>query len=228
MGASLVIRTFPDMPEKDLLEHINQARSRDGYEHGHGYSGSWSEKNGCDFERDGLSHTAPVKTFESVRAAEEHISEHNDKWGPLTAVRAKVIEVRLPDGKVASTGSNWGPEIPRGKKVIELDARVEVAAQALKAFVPAVIARVKAGKSKTKGCGHCGSSIATSHICSTDCPVCGQPFLLTETDRAKLGTLKAKLKKLQADAAAARKAELDKLATKHSKTVWVVGGWCSS
>lgn len=228
MGASYVSRVYPDMPEAELTKRVNDDISQDAYEDGRSYSGSWGVKNGYHVVRE-RSGSSAIKTFDSVNAADEYISDANDKWEPLMAVRARIVEIKLPNGKVASTANTWdGERVPRGKAVIALDEKAKAAGELLQKFGPGIIARVKAAKSKTKGCSKCGSSIATSHIKSLNCPVCNHEYLLTETDRNKLASLKEKSEKARKAASDARAAELKKLSEKHGKLVWVVGGWCSS
>lgn len=228
MGASYVSRTYPDMPESELAKHIDNDRAQDAHEDGCSYSGSWGVKHGFDVEYTGYGSNRAVKTFDSVRDADDYISDNNDKWGPLTAVKARIIEMKLPDGRLASTDYGTGASIPMGKATLALHEKHKEAHTALQAFGPAILARVKTAKSKTKGCSKCGSAIATKYIQSLQCPVCRHDYLITDTDTKKLVALRAKADKAKAAAETARKVELDKLAQKHSKLVWVVGGMCSS
>jgi hypothetical protein len=229
MGASYSSRVFPDMPESELAKKIEAAMADDAYEDGHLYSGSWGVKSGFYFVRDrGSLHNA-VKTFDSVQAADDYISEENDKFGGLTVVRARIVEMKLPDGKIASTANDWSSvQVPMGKAVAAAHEKAKAANTALNQFGPDIIKRVRSAKSKTRGCGKCGSSIATTHIQSLNCPVCRHEYLVTDTDRAKQKALTEKYEKLDKAAKEARDAELKKLAEKHGKFVWVVGGWCSS
>lgn len=229
MGSSYSSRVFPDMPESELSEKINAAISTDAYEDGHLYSGSWGVKNGFYIVRDHGSLRNDVKTFDSVQAADDYISEVNDKFGGLSVVRARIVEMPLPDGKVASTANAWSSgQVPMAKAVAAAHEKAKAAYTALNQFGPDILKRVRAAKSKTRGCSQCGSSIATQYIQSVNCPVCRHEYLLTETDRAKQQALKDKYEKLGKAATEARDAELKKLAEKHGKFVWVVGGWCSS
>jgi len=228
MGASYSSRVFPDMPEAELSKQVANAISEDAYEDGHRYSGSWGVKNGYHVIREPRGLRNDIKTFDSVEAADDYISEHNDKWEPLMAVRARVVEMKLPNGEVVSSANGWGPKILMAKAVEAKQEKAKSAYTALEQFGPGILQRVRAAKSKTKGCSQCGSSIATSHIRSLRCPVCQHEYLLTETDLKKQKALKDKYDKLSKEAKDARDAELKKLAEKHGKLVWVVGGWCSS
>jgi hypothetical protein len=228
MGASYTSRVFPDMPEAELAKKIEAAIAEDAYEDGHLYSGSWGVKSGHYFDRERGSLRNAVKTFDSVEDADEYISKDNDKFGALTVVRARIVEMTLPDGKVVSSANSWGNQIPMGKAVAAAHEKAKVAYTALNQFGPDIIKRVRSAKSKTRGCCKCGSSIATTHIQSLNCPVCRHEYLVTDTDRAKQKALNEKYEKLNKAAKDARDAELKKLAEKHGKFVWVVGGWCSS
>jgi len=229
MGASYSSRVFPDMPESELAKKIEAAMADDAYEDGHLYSGSWGVKHGFHIERNRGSLRNEVKTFDSVQAADDYISEGNDKFGPLTVVRARIVEIKLPNGKVASTANDWSSDqIPMSKSVAAAHEKAKAVYTALNQFGPDIIKRVRAAKSKTRGCSKCGSSIATTHIQSLNCPVCRHEYLVTDTDRAKQKALTEKYEKLNTAAKDARDAELKKLAEKHGKFVWVVGGWCSS
>lgn len=229
MGATYTSRVFPDMPEAELAKQIEAAISEDAYEDGHLYSGSWGVKGGYYIERDRGSLRNAVKTFDSVEAADNYISKENDKFGGLTVVRARIVEMTLPNGKIASTANNWSSDqIPMAKAVAAAHEKAKVAYTALNQFGPDIIKRVRSAKSKTRGCSKCGSSIATTYIQSLNCPVCRHEYLVTDTDRAKQKALNEKYEKLNKAAKDARDAELKKLAEKHGKFVWVVGGWCSS
>lgn len=228
MGASYVSRIYPDMSQAELSKRVDADIAQDAHEDGRSYSGSWGVKSGYHVVHERYGSSA-IKTFDSVEAADAFIEEKNDKWEPLMAVRARVVEIKLPDGKVASTAGGWGgTPVPMGKTVAAAHEKAKAAYAALNQFGPDIIKRVRSAKSKTRGCSKCGSSIATTHIQSLNCPVCRHEYLVTDTDRAKQKALNEKYEKLNKAAKEARDAELKKLAEKHGKFVWVVGGWCSS
>ena len=85
-----------------------------------------------------------------------------------------------------------------------------------------ILPRVRAGKSKTKGCD-CGSQIAVSHIQGIYCPVCRKDFLTTETDKKAIARLREKRDKFLAE----HKELTASLRQKHQPIgyKWVLGWW---
>ena len=204
MGAALVIRVMKDMPEAALRRAVEERRDQDAYEDGHCYSGTWGSTHGLRVTN---------RTFSSIEEAETYVGETAIKYEPLLAVKAR----RLP--KSAKPPA----------RVVALAEKCRKAEAAVFAFPEAVIKRVRAGKSKTRGCSTCGSSIAVTHIRATFCPVCSKPFLYSTTDVNRLKGLTQKKDALQAQLKEARTLEIANLERRGVSTVvWVVGGWCSS
>ena len=55
------------------------------------------------------------------------------------------------------------------------------------------LARAKAGRCKTRGCGECGARYNVQNLLSATCSTCGHDFLLTKQDRASLEVAERKL-----------------------------------
>jgi hypothetical protein len=204
MGSALVIRVMKDMPEAELRRAVEQRRDEDAYEDGHRYSGTWGSTHGlhiCD------------RTFPSIEEAEDYVEETSDKHEPLLAVKAR----RVPKATKPSAS------------LVALETKARAAENAIFSFPQTIIKRVRAGKSKTRGCSTCGSSIAVTHIRSPSCPVCSENFLYSTTDETRLKTLTQKKDALQAQLKEARVREIATLERRGVSTVvWVVGGWCPS
>ncbi len=213
MGASLVIRQHPWAPRADVQRWAQNCASEDQFEHGASYSGYWNMKSG------GI-HFDESRVFDSPQAAEEYISEENDKFGGLTAVPA-LQRLSLPRETAESDA-----------KLKDLRVQIQALNNTLWTFDRAIVTRAKAGKSAFKGCAHCGSRISLKHLTTghTRCPVCNQNLLRTETDDKKQEALKTKLARLQEQIGTREQALLKKLAKGKpiEAKVWVVGGWCAS
>ena len=202
MGSALIIRVMKDMPEAELRLAVAERRSQDAYEDGHSYSGSWGSTHGL---------RVSSRTFPSVEEAEQYVEQSTAKHEPLLAVKAR----RAPKANKPSA------------RITALEEKSREAQNAVFSFPQTVINRVRAGKSKTRGCSKCGSSIAVTHIRSTHCPVCTAPFLYGTTDESRLKGLTQKKDALEAQLKEARSQEIEKLERRGVCTlVWVVGGWC--
>lgn len=213
MGASLVIRQHPWAPRADVQRWAQNCASEDQFEHGASYSGYWNMKSG------GV-HFDESRVFASPQAAEEHISEENDKHGCLTAVPA-LQRLEVPRA-VADADA----------KLKALNAQRSEAQNQVWNFERDLYRRAKAAKSAFKGCSHCGSRISVQHLNTghSRCPVCNQNLLRTDTDTKKETALKARLARLE-QAIQERHAALLKKQAKGKPIetkVWVVGGWCAS
>jgi predicted RNA-binding Zn-ribbon protein involved in translation (DUF1610 family) len=203
MGAALCIRVLPDMPEAQLREKVRAQRAQDSYEDGQMYSGTWGSKDG--------SLIIKSTPFETIDQAQAYVDENSDKHGALLAVRAK---------KLSKTKAMSAPS-----QVLEM--RVRAAQKAVADYPASVIARVRAAKSKTRGCTHCGSSIAVAHIHSNTCPVCRKEYLYTPADVRKLALLQERVSAAQARLDEQRQRDLKRATSRGNIAfVWVVGGWC--
>lgn len=91
------------------------------------------------------------------------------------------------------------PKASKLKKIDELKVKAHELTTEIRGYSALVILpRVKAGKSKTRGC-ECGSQIAVTHIRTVFCPVCNRDFLTTDTDLGKLANIQAKLDSIKAN-----------------------------
>lgn len=203
MGASSLTIDFKDMPVAELQKEVSAIRDEHIRDHGVSYSGAWGSKS------PGVSvPTLPV--FQGYAQAEDYILEHNDKWDCVMAVRYYSAK----------------PNSATQKKEKELNAKLQEAQNLAGGWKAeeAILTRVRAQKSKTKGCPHCGSSIAVAYIRRVHCPVCGKDFLRTAQDLKKLEKAKEKVALIQA--------QIAQLATKtpgkDAEVRWLVGGWCPS
>lgn len=203
MGACTHIIDLEDMPTAELARRVNAIREDHIRDHGVSYSGAWgSKQSGIELNQSTV--------FPSETAAHEYITEHNDKWGPVTAVRYRDVK----------TGS------ATDKKRAALLAKLREAESAALGWQveKQIVTRVRAQKAKTKGCPHCGSAIAVQYIQTVACPVCRKDFLRNAQDlkaqakaKEKQATIRAQIVALEA-AAPARDVEVR----------WLVGGWCPS
>jgi hypothetical protein len=78
MGAQFNFMTAALIPEAELREKFIAAQAKAGYEHGHGYSGSWAEASGL---------SVLDEFFESRDEAEDWLDEHCQKWQDALAVQ---------------------------------------------------------------------------------------------------------------------------------------------
>ena len=68
------------MTKEQVMTAFNERVEQDGYDHGHSYSGSFSEFRGLVFKD---------ICFETEDEAREYVDQHGEKWGPAVAVRYK-------------------------------------------------------------------------------------------------------------------------------------------
>lgn len=203
MGAHTLIRVLPDMDPTQLRAKVDELRARDAWEDGNSYSGSWGVKIGL---------TIGFTLFESLEQAKEYISKKSETENPLVAVRAVHYE----------------PE-PKPKKLLALEEKLTGIGREIDRFPWTLVQRVKSSKSKTKGCVHCGSSVAVAYIHHEHCPVCKKEFLYTETDRKRLKRLTDKQEALLKVIKDFKRTRIEALRAKGKEPrVWVVGGWCQS
>ena len=79
MGGEYRSEPFDQCTEKELRKKVQSSTDEQVYEDGHGpYSGTWGEKSGLEILN---------KTFNSYQEASDYVCDHNDKWGPLSAVK---------------------------------------------------------------------------------------------------------------------------------------------
>jgi Zn finger protein HypA/HybF involved in hydrogenase expression len=210
MGASLVVRHHNYCDRATLAKWVQEESSRDAFENGSSYSGHWNMCSGLTVQEN--------RVFDSIEAAQEYISDHQEKWGPLLAVPAWQ-RLALPLGE-AQKDAKW----------VELKQQLKAAQELVWGQERAIVKRAKEAKSQFKGCGHCESKVSLKHVHATRCPVCGQNLLRTPTDDKQLESWKSKVTALEAKVSEREQ----KLASKLFKTsdptmkVWVVGGWCAS
>ena len=203
MGAHTLIRVLPDMDATQLRAKVDELMAQDAWEDGNSYSGSWGVKRRLTIE---------FTVFESVEQAKEYVSEKSDTEDPLYAVRAM----------------HYAPK-SKPKKLLALEENLTRLGREINRFPNTLVQRVKSGKSKTKGCAHCGSSVAVVYIQHEHCPVCKKEFLYTETDRKRLKRLIDKREALLKTITDFKRAGIEALRAKGKEPrVWVVGGWCKS
>jgi DNA-directed RNA polymerase subunit RPC12/RpoP len=213
MGASLLIRTFAHCDRKSLEDAIATQADNDAYEDGHLYSGSWGVKRGSPY------FPTLAQPFDSVEAAEEYISDNNDKWDSVHAVLAYE-----------------SPQLPRdhvSEALKTLRAKQDELFRKFHSFNDLVV-RADAAKLKSefKGCEHCSSRInikryLASNYGRIDCPVCRGTFLWKPAHEAAKKRLEGDVQKAK-DAVEAQITKETKKLKLEKKLVWVVGGWCSS
>lgn len=173
------------------------------------------------------------KGFTDEKEADDFIVRNTDKYGDVFAVRigdfTKVFDRTKIGAKLAERKGQLRSEVL--------------------AFEENIIKKVQAGKSKTRGCGRCGSSIAVKYLSydrianacylpdaqhaqrilnlysGVNCPVCGHAFLITETDRKRKARLEDRWKEAEV---AYREAKTKFEARQKDKPFWLVGGWCPS
>lgn len=210
MGSQLVVRQHSYVDRAALQQWVSARREEDSYENGNSYSGYWNMCSGLSINES--------KVFATVQEATDHISDHQEKWGPLLAVPAWV-QMELPDKEALAD-----------KPLQELVAQMSEINNLIWQQNSTIVKRTKEGKTRMRGCGSCESRINVEHLRSVNCPVCNQNLLRTPTDDKQLEAWRNKLKALQ-EKAAARRLKLVQAKYKlkdPTQKVWVVGGWCAS
>lgn len=173
MGSVTVTATFTG-DERALERWFADQVADDEREYGHrqGYSGRW---NSCG----SLSIMRRIM-FRSIEDAEAWFEENLEKRGDVIAVQ------------VDAPNETFEQAYPVKARTL-LDNR-SATRNAVEMFPRALLLRIKAGKSKTRG-----SAIAVAHIHGLICPVCHQgPFCVSETDRLRLERLRQKATDAQA------------------------------
>jgi hypothetical protein len=209
MGASLVTRAHRWCDKPTLTNWVDEVSQTDAHEHGHSYSGHWNMCNGLVIE--------DAKTFASIAEAEDYLSESLVKWENLIAVPALCpIKVSAETLKADAVY----------KKLEDLQKSLK---DDIWQYPRLIVSRTKAGSSKFKACGSCGSKISVLHLAGTHCPVCRSDFLTTPTDVKKFAALQEK------EAATAEKLKIRReyLSKKSAgsgapEKLWLVGGMCAS
>lgn len=140
MGSQFITHRFPAVTESELKELYKQFIEDEEREHGtDSYNGTLTTCHGFRID----SFVARTEN-----QACEYLDDKATKWDEAIAIR--VGEFPQPF-KLTKAGA-------------ELFKKLEEARKALETFDVDVIQRVKSAKSKTKGCGNCGSSIAVRFI----------------------------------------------------------------
>lgn len=116
MGATDVYMTVDGKKnEAQVKQAFAEKQSDDGYEHGHGYSGSFSEFNGLSFTR---------MEFATADEAGDWIEKNAKKYGPALAVKFKAIKkskrIENYEAKMRAWSNElWASQNPRTKKALE-------------------------------------------------------------------------------------------------------------
>ena len=224
MGAEYVGHSFEQSDERVLIDNVKKECHSAAHEYGHGpYSGNWGEKIGDSIH-------FPNKTFPDEYKAHDWLQDNCDKWGPLVAV--KVVELPESLGKGLLTKID---KLKKKREELYVKFTSPIHSNRVGSFRAEILNRIKNGKSKTKGCSKCGSSIAVSQLKRLDCPVCGQEdFILTSTDNLKLEKGLAQVEDIKIKIASLEKEHEELVSAYISKNEhklkwhWEVGAWCSS
>ena len=209
MGAVFCTATFKTMSETDLKKAFTDYRKDKLEEFGNdSYGGHMGLVQGLRIID---------KTFATSYEAADWIADHQQKYSPAIAV------------KIGDFKNSFYSKPAVAKLVASM---VELQAE-LSSFNTDILKRAKAAKSTMRGCKHCESRINItkfnpvddSHNMSkvTDCPVCGENLLVTDTDTARYVRTKAKWKELSL-----KLAELEKNVDTIKEPKWFVGAWCAS
>lgn len=201
MASELHFKQFPASDTKELSERFKQLQL--SYKENYGnnpYAGHLGLKNGL---------TVITKKFPDSKSAIEYLENHNTKYGPAFALRVGDFSKTFPSTKT---------EINASKKLRTLiDERNN--------WKPSLIKRVKASKSKLKGCSKCLSKINTQYINDIFCPICfDSNFITTKTDKANIERIQSRI--------TTQETLITNMRAKHEKNpnlaFWLVGGWVST
>ena len=196
MGACWGSLTFPASTSDELGKAYRAYQQDEQDEYGtDSYNGTCSN---CD------SFRIYDQSFTSMEKAEDFLEQ---KVGKREAGAVKVLGFPAPKASDQ-------------KKIDGLLTKIKELDTEIGAFPAEIIKRVKAGKSKTRGCD-CGSQIAVNRIKGLNCPVCYADFLTTDTDKKQILALREKMKKIQTDLADLKKGINEKATTNGWK--WLVG-----
>lgn len=226
MGATYLSKTFPNCSVQELGRQFADLQAQAEREFGTDpYSGSWATIHSLDIDRN--------RAFHSITEAETYVTDAVDK---RYAVAVTVIRT------TPTAAAKRRADAVRAKaRKIELERLYPLTGQTVSAtgyvslptwertLTDEILARVRSGKSRTKGCTACGSSIAVNHIHRLDCPVCGAEFLLTDSERRRRGRLKARIAEIEAtvkalNAAAKRIEDEGRAPATDKDRFWYVGG----
>lgn len=212
MGANLNTITFAgDLTEAQVKEKFTAEQEQDRFENGHSYSGGFGMLTGVDFVKKGT-------IFKSISAAEDYISENQEKWGAAFAVKA--MAVPFFDEASPIFGA-------KAKKTYAQITQHRAELWELKAMRYAPKNPQKIGHTV---CPNCKSKISEVYLQQFHCPVCREvdAFLPKKTKNRK-----KKLEELVETLSKAHEAQveldIEKAVNQNKiKPVWVVGGWCAS
>ena len=202
MGAFFDSTTVDACEPAQLQEWYKTACEQARFEDGHsGYSGTIATTHGL---------TIADKTFNRYSEGEAWIVEHAEKWASALVVKINI----MPE-----------PSEADAKKLkIWADKRTGFQ-DALRNYPELIIQRVKAGKSKTRGCS-CGSQIAVAQIKELTCRYCHTDFLTTDTDKLRMEYLTDKLEEAKREFNGMENRIIAK--AKVTSWKWLVGWWAAS
>lgn len=226
MGACFISVTFPYCTETELRERFAKLQGDEQEQFGWDpYSGSWATIDylGIDSKRTFVSEKEACAALEDLekRSAcavvllqQSPDAKATKRADALLAQAEKMRRERLYP-LTGQRAFEYGI-VSRPTWKDDLDARV--------------IARVQSLAARTKGCRHCGSSIAVARIRSTSCPVCGEEYLMTDGERRRREALRQRIDNVQAEIDAvdleARRVREERIRS-GGQRVWYIGGWAS-
>ena len=195
MGACSKTKTFPYCSVQELGRQFADLQAQDEREFGtEPYSGSWATIHGLAIDRN--------RVFHSTAEANAYLSD--------TVEKREALAVVLVLTKPSDTAHRRAEAMRAKAGRIERERLYPLTGQTVsssgyvssptweRAHADAILARVRSGKSRTKGCAACGSSIAVTYIRRLECPVCGAEFLSTDTERQRRDRLNARIAEIEA------------------------------
>lgn len=226
MGSCSKAKRFQFCSEQELRRQFADLQRQDELEFGtQSYSGSWATIHGLAIDRN--------RTFHSVKEGNDYFLDAVDKREALAVV---LVLTKPP----ATAQRNADATRAKARK-LELERLYPLTGQTVsasgylssptweRALSDEVLARVHSGKSRTKGCSACGSSIAVTHIFRLQCPVCGAEFLMTDSERRRRDRVKARIAEIEKTvkdlvADATRIEDESRAQATDSNRYWYVGG----
>lgn len=236
MGAIYVSKTRDACSTDELQLWFKEETARQRYQKGNdAYAGVWES-----------NLKILPQSFSTVEQAEDFIQKTSVKYGPVLAARVGDFSQVFPVSKADQTLVAQLEKVAKARLFFEFDVATRVRAQksskktcshcsssinVQKLWIPTR----EQYRDAVSGSTAMGTPPAALTIRGkvefltyqgvTDCPVCGNNFMLTETDVQRKASLVAKEKELRTKVAAA-KAAFD---AKHSKQrpQWYLGSWCS-
>lgn len=212
MGACLNTITFAgDLTEAQVKEKFENEQSVDRFENGHSYSGGFGMLTGVKFVKQG-------KVFKSISAAEDYISENQEKWGAAFAVKAMEVPFFNENSPIFSA---------KTKKAYSQRIQLKVELSTLKAMPYVLKNPEKAGHAT---CPKCKSKVSETYLKQFSCPVCHEAdaFMPTKAKNRKK-KLEELIQELSKTCEAQVELDVEKAIKQNKiKPVWVVGGWCAS